>query len=207
MEKLIVGIVCFLSFTGLAHAEIIYLKDGSIVKGSIVSSNEEVTTIKTSLGEITIEKVDIKKVEYEKLKEPEAKKSEEKPAPILAEKQIFELNAKTGFGLKVSSTQIPKATLKIFVTSKDFIDIEGGASSLGWVIGGQYVNHFMKIDKLWPFFCIGMGISGNVGIFVTGGAGVEYFATKQFSFFAEDRLFLGSVAFTAEFDSGLRYYF
>ena len=74
MKKLIIGIVCFLFFATSVHAEVIYLKDGSVIKGTITRSSEEATTVKTSMGEMVIKKADIERVSY-----GEAEKPEEKP--------------------------------------------------------------------------------------------------------------------------------
>jgi len=74
MKKLIIGIVCFLFFATSVHAEVIYLKDGSVIKGTITRSSEEAITVKTSMGEMVIKKADIERVSY-----GEAEKPEEKP--------------------------------------------------------------------------------------------------------------------------------
>lgn len=125
----------------------------------------------------------------------------------------IELNGKAGFGLKVSSGGVPKGTFKVFLTDRDAFEAEGGISSLGWLVGGQYANHFMKIGSLTPYFCAGAGVTGfgNAVVFaISAGVGLEYFANKNLSFFAEDRasiLIAGGAAFVAGIDTGFRYYF
>jgi len=58
-------IATILSFPLFSSAETIHLKDGSVIKGTIISQDEYKVTIKTSLGELKINKADIQLIEYE----------------------------------------------------------------------------------------------------------------------------------------------
>ena len=81
-------------------------------------------------------------------------------------------------------------------------------------ISGNYVNHFTKIGSLSPYFSIGAGGAGPMGaaaFYIAAGVGAEYFAKKDLSFFAGDKISIGIapnvVVFTATIEVGLRYYF
>jgi hypothetical protein len=49
----------------MAMADIIYLTDGSIIKGDIIEINEDNIVIVTKAGELTIDKADIERIEFE----------------------------------------------------------------------------------------------------------------------------------------------
>ena len=58
-------IVCIIfSNTIFCSAEIVYLQDGSIIKGKILSQDENNITLRTSFGEIRINKADIKSISF-----------------------------------------------------------------------------------------------------------------------------------------------
>ncbi|OQY26553.1 MAG: hypothetical protein B6244_13200 [Candidatus Cloacimonetes bacterium 4572_55] len=55
------GILC-----GISQAETFYLKDGTIIKGTIQKSDDHSYTVKTSFGEVLIKRSQIEKVTYDK---------------------------------------------------------------------------------------------------------------------------------------------
>lgn len=65
MFKLIICIsILLLMKFNMVFAESIYLKDGTFIKGTIIKSDENSVTIRTSYGESNIPKEQIKKIEY-----------------------------------------------------------------------------------------------------------------------------------------------
>ena len=127
----------------------------------------------------------------------------------------LDLSGKVGLGIKVQSSGfIPLGTFQMFFSNKDSFEIEGGVGSLGWGIGGNYINHFTRIGLLYPYFSIGAGGAGPIGgaaFYIAAGIGVEGFVKDNLSLFAADKISIGIapniVAFTATIESGLRYYF
>ncbi len=51
--------------TGLALAEVVYLKNGDIVHGELVGANNTQVTLKTAYGELEIPKKDIQRIDYQ----------------------------------------------------------------------------------------------------------------------------------------------
>lgn len=79
LKRVIIYIFFSLFLASVCRAEIIYLKDGTTIKGTIIKSNADLITIKTSFGQISIQKDKISKIEYEE--KAIERKIEEKPKP------------------------------------------------------------------------------------------------------------------------------
>ncbi len=67
MRKILLPIIVLLIILipVTAMADIIYLIDGSIIKGDIIEINEDNIIIDTKAGELTIDKADIERIEFE----------------------------------------------------------------------------------------------------------------------------------------------
>ena len=79
-KQFIICVFFSLFLVSVCRAEIIYLKDGTVIKGTVVKSYVNLIIVETSFGEISIEKEKISKIEYEE-KPIKEKPIEEKPKP------------------------------------------------------------------------------------------------------------------------------
>lgn len=79
LKSVIICIFLCSFLISVCHAETIYLKDGTTIRGTVIRSDENLITLKTSFGQISIEKDKISKIEYEK--KAIERKIEEKPKP------------------------------------------------------------------------------------------------------------------------------
>lgn len=90
LKRVIIYIFFSLFLASVCRAEIIYLKDGTTIKGTIIKSDEKLITVKTSFGQISIQKDKISKIEYEE--KVIEKKIEEKhraePVKVEVEKPV-----------------------------------------------------------------------------------------------------------------------
>ena len=63
--KLVMILCLWIFLPALVFGETFYLKDGSVIKGQIISSDETQYRVKTNLGEINIDRQDIKNISYD----------------------------------------------------------------------------------------------------------------------------------------------
>jgi hypothetical protein len=116
LTKLSSLIIFILMFVGSGIAEIVYLKDGSIIKGQIVSQNESNLILRTSYGELKINKEQIKSVSYSNEISANNLPIESEAGKDKTEKyRVSNISVKeiTNFGLQ-----------DIFLFNLDFISIE-----------------------------------------------------------------------------------
>jgi len=194
-------IICFLFFATSVHAEVIYLKDGSVIKGTIASSSEEAITVKTSTGEMVIKKADIKQVEYGEPKEVEKKEKPPSalPAPpsstpksertslVVAESAELKNNIGIGIGW-------PYISCKYRFTPNLFIEPKFSFGQGILAFGGRFCYNFNPtIDRLFIYtggeydfttfdvtYSDGKRVYGSGNLF-EGFIGVEYFVTSFIS--------------------------
>jgi hypothetical protein len=81
---LLAAVVVWLVST-MAFAEVVHLKNGDILHGSVISVNSREITLETPYGRLKIPKTDIQRIDYEQSEEdeksPKKKTPESKPAP------------------------------------------------------------------------------------------------------------------------------
>jgi hypothetical protein len=82
--SLLAAVVVWLVST-IASAEVVHLKNGDILHGSVISVNSREITLETPYGRLKIPKKDIQRIDYEQSEEveksPKKKTRESKPAP------------------------------------------------------------------------------------------------------------------------------
>jgi len=66
MKKNILAVLIFIFAVSSAFSEEVYLKNGRIIPGRIISSDTESINLKTDFGELNIARKDIQKIEYDK---------------------------------------------------------------------------------------------------------------------------------------------
>lgn len=82
IKKIVLVISMLFLFASLVLADIIYLKDGSVLRGKITEETTETITIEGEAYWTTIKRIDVQKIvrEIEKLKEERVTVIREKPS-------------------------------------------------------------------------------------------------------------------------------
>jgi len=76
MRKIITVFVLIIISVNL-FAETVYLKDGTVISGKIVNQNEDIVTVETTYGTLSISKSEIDKIDYGVTSNSEAPKGKE----------------------------------------------------------------------------------------------------------------------------------
>lgn len=116
MKKGFLVLIMVLSVTAFAFAEVIILKDDSVIKGKIIKLDEDIITVIGSFGEMVIERDNIKKMyssDKEYNEELEEKKKKEENKTLVLTTQIILLKDGNVIKGSILSTNEEGVTVKV----------------------------------------------------------------------------------------------
>lgn len=144
-----------------AVAEVIYMNDGSTLKGTIKSIKNDEIVISTSFGDVTVSNTKVSRIDYSNEINHDTVQLYNKPARVAQEEQKdVPLNEKPGYWFAMSGLSFVAATY----LSNDADSFDAEADRLN----AQYPNSnpaFEKMDRTWIYVLYGMSaINAMVGI-------------------------------------------